>query len=177
LICRLITAGACQRQGTGLQEVESSPKFRDAGIPAASEESGRSSVKLEGFAVDVLAALTADLGSRSAVVERAVRHYLDDAQLRPPGWAMPPGLGSGSGEGMVTVALDAATLAAVAAEAEAQKVGVGALAGHAVMYLWAAERGPGAATPADAPVNTPSVSAPAAPPRGRPRVSRGTSAG
>ena len=89
--------------------MESSPKFRDAGFPAASEESGRSSIKLEGFAVDVLAALTADSGSRSAVVERAVRRYLDDAQLRPPGWAMPPALGSDAGEGMVTVALDTAS--------------------------------------------------------------------
>lgn len=157
--------------------MESSPKFRDDGIAAASEESGRSSVKLEGFAVDVLAALTADTGSRSAVVERAVRHYLDDARLRPPGWAMPSKLGSDAGEGMVTVALDGATFAAVAAEAKAQDVGVGALAGHAVMYLWAAERGPGAAVPAKAPDETPNVSAPAAPPRGRPRVSRGTSAG
>lgn len=163
--------------GHRLSEVESSPKFRDAGIDAASKESDRSSVKLEGFAVDVLAALTADSGSRSAVVERAVRHYLDDARLRPPGWAMPSGLESGSDEGMVTVALDGATFAAIAAEAKTQDVGVGALTGHAVMYLWAAERGPGVAVPADAPVETPSVSAPAVPPRVRPRVSRGTSAG
>ncbi len=157
--------------------MESSPKSRDVGFPAASEESGRSSIKLEGFAVDVLAALTADSGSRREVVERAVRHYLGDARLRPPGWAMPPGLGSAAGEGMVTVALETATFEAIAAEAEAQGVGVGALTGHAVMYLWTAERRPDVAAPAaDAPTPTRGVSAPAAPLRGRPRVSRGTSA-
>lgn len=157
--------------------MESSPKFRDVGFPAASEESDRSSIKLEGFAVDVLAALTAEAGSRNTVVERAVHHYLGDGQLRPPGWAMPPGLGSDVGEGMVTIALDNATFAAIAAEAEAQGVGIGALTGHAVMYLWAAERHPDPSTPADAPAPTPGVSAPAAPPPGRPRVSPGTSGG
>lgn len=110
------------------------------------------------------------------MVERAVRHYLDDARLRPPGWAMPPGLGSDAGEGMVTVALDDSAYAAIAAEAKAQGVGVAALTGHAVMYLWAAERA-GAEAPAGTSVPTRGVSAPAVPLRGRPRVSRGTSAG
>jgi hypothetical protein len=106
---------------------------------------------LGGFALDVLDAAASSKGwSPEQTVERAIRAYLDDRELRPPGWACLPlperdsgqmggrtievGLADGSGED-------------IAAEAEAQGVALAEVVAHALMYFWAAERPPATATP------------------------------
>lgn len=154
--------------------MESSPKNRDTGFPAGSAKADRSSVKLVGFAADVLAAfgdgrLDAD---ESGTAERAVRRYLEDAKLRPAGWTVPAALAETEAgkRKAVTVDLAASSFAAIAAEAEAQGVAVAMLVGHAVMYLWALERSPDS-------VAQPSISVPAVPLPGRRRVSPRTSGG
>lgn len=154
--------------------MESSPKNRDSGFPAGSDEADRSSVKLVGFAADVLAAfgdgrLDADDGGTA---ERAIGRYLEDAKLRPAGWAVPAALAEVEAEGRnaVSVDLTASSFAAIAAEAEAQGVAVETLVGHAVMYLWALERSSDSVAQA-------SISVPAVPLPGRRRVSPGTSGG
>jgi hypothetical protein len=159
-------------------EVKSSPKSRDAGFPAASPRSDRHSVRLVGFAVDVLDALVEDVDGDDAAAERAVRHYLEDSRLRPPGWSSPKELESEPEAGQsCEVHLEAASLEAIAAEAAAQGVRLETLVGHAVMYLWAAERRPDSPPAVDAPERAPGVSAPDAPPQGRRRVSPRTSGG
>lgn len=131
-----------------------------------------------GFTVDVLDALVDDADGGDAVAERAVRHYLEDSRLRPPGWSSPKELESEVvGERSREVHLEAASLEAIAAEATAQGVQVETLVGHAVMYLWAAERRPDSPPAVDAPARAPGVSAPDAPPLGRRRVSPRTSGG
>jgi hypothetical protein len=101
---------------------------------------------LSGFALDVLEAATSSKGwSPEQTVERAIRAYLRDRDLRPPGWACLPlperdsdqderpavevGLSDGSGED-------------ISAEAEAQGVALAEVVAHALMYFWAAERPP-----------------------------------
>lgn len=159
-------------------EVESSPKSQDAGSPAASPKSDHHSVSLVGFAVDVLDALAEDAEGSDAAAERAVRHYMEDSRLRPPGWSSPKELEPESDAGRSReVHLEAASLEAIAAEATAQGVRLETLVGHAVMYLWAAERRPDSPPAVDAPERTPGVSALDAPPLGRRRVSPRTSGG
>lgn len=104
---------------------------------------------LGGFALEVLDAAVSSKGwSSEQTVERAIRAYLDDRELRPPGWACLPlserdsdqvggrtievGLAGGSGED-------------IAREAEAQGVALAEVVAHALMYFWAAERPPAAA--------------------------------
>jgi len=158
--------------GHRVRVVESSSKNRDPGFPAGSDRSDHSSLELVGFAADVLAAFGDGGESADETVERAVRRYLDDARLRPAGWAVPAGLAEAGAtdRSAVTVALTAPSLSAIAAEAEAQGVATETLVGHAVMYLWALERSPDSGVAA-------SISVPAVPPPGRRRVSPRTSGG
>ncbi|MET0558968.1 MAG: hypothetical protein ABW065_09905 [Solirubrobacterales bacterium] len=130
---------------------------------------------MEGFAVEVLAALTAEGEGADEVAERAVQVYISDAAVQPPGWRVPVEL-EAPAEDSVEVRLDEDSVAAIEAEAGAQGVRPATILGHAVMYLWAAERGPvPRATDETAP--TPGVSALDATPQGRRRVSPRTSGG
>lgn len=106
--------------------------------------STRSTVALSGFGLSVLdAAAPADDWKPELTVERAIRHYLDDRKLRPPGWACLPlpevDDDPGSSGAPVEIELDDDAVRTVSEEAEAQGVSVEALVTHAVMYLWAAE--------------------------------------
>lgn len=107
--------------------------------------SSASAVTLSGFSLEVLdeAAPAGDWSPRQTV-ELALRRYLADRKLRPPGWTCLPLPEADSdrsgGRSSVEVELDSPTMQAIADEAEAQAVSIEALVTHAVMYLWAAER-------------------------------------
>lgn len=109
------------------------------------EDPGASAVTLSGFSLDVLdAAAPAEDWSPRETVELALRRYLADRKLRPPGWTCLP-LPEGDGDRSesprsVAVELDGPTMQAIADEAERQAVSIETLVTHAVMYLWAAER-------------------------------------
>lgn len=139
---------------------------------------------LGGFALDVLDAAASSKGwSPEQTVERAIRAYLDDRELRPPGWACLPLPEEDSGQAevpTVEVALpDDGSGEDISAEAEAQGVALAEVVAQALMYFWAAERPP-TATPEesgglreDADVKTPA----AGPRLARHRTLRGTSGG
>lgn len=135
---------------------------------------------LGGFALDVLDAAASSKGwSSEQTVERAIRAYLGDRELRPPGWAclpLPEGV-SGQAEGpTVEVVLPEGNAEDISAEAEAQGVALVELVAQALMYFWAAERPP-TATPEESGEDA-DVRAPAAGPRlARHRTLRGTSGG
>lgn len=139
---------------------------------------------LSGFALDVLDAAASSKGwSAEQTVERAIRAYLDDRELRPPGWAcIPlPERVSGQAEGpTVAVVLPDESGEDVAAEAAAHGVALAELVAQALMYFWAAERPP-TATPEESGGGLgedAEVKAPAAGPRlARHRTLRGTSGG
>lgn len=102
---------------------------------------------LGGFALDVLDAAACSKGwSPEQTVERAIRAYLDDRELRPPGWACLPLPEGDSGDPTVRVGLPGDGGEDIVAEAEAQGVALGEVVAHALMYFWAAERPP-TATP------------------------------
>jgi hypothetical protein len=101
-------------------------------------------VTLNGFSLSVLdAAAPAGGWSPEQTVELALRHYLADRKLRPPGWAclpLPEGADDPNApERSIEVELDDPTMQTIAREAEAQAVSIETLVTHAVMYLWAAE--------------------------------------
>lgn len=104
---------------------------------------------LSGFALDVLEAAELTKGwVPEETVERAIRSYLDDRKLRPPGWAclpLPERDSDRAGQATIGVELSDDTTRAVAVEAEAQGVAVEDAVAHALMYFWAAERPPSAA--------------------------------
>jgi hypothetical protein len=103
---------------------------------------------LGGFALDVLDAAASSKGwSPEQTVERAISAYLDDRELRPPGWACLPLPARDSGSRTIEVNLADSGGEDIAAEAEAQGVTVAEAVAHALMYFWAAERPPAAATP------------------------------
>lgn len=106
-------------------------------------------MKLGGFALDVLdAAASAKGWSPEQTVERAIRAYLDDRELRPPGWACLPLPERGAdqiGGPTVEVGLPDGSGEDISAEAEAQGVALTEVVAHALMYFWAAERPPTAA--------------------------------
>jgi hypothetical protein len=109
-----------------------------------------SSITLKGFSLEVLgAAAPAEDWPVVKTVQRAVRRYLGDRVLRPPGWAcLPlPEQDFGRGDSALEIDLDEATAKAIEAEAEAQGVSLEAVVAHAVMYLWASERQPVAPVP------------------------------
>jgi hypothetical protein len=103
-----------------------------------------SSVKLSGFALDVLDSMApTPQWPAEETVERAIDGYLADRTLRPPGWAclpLPEEPRGDSAKPALEVPLTAAQGDGVAAEAAAQGVSPEALVIHAVMYLWAAEK-------------------------------------
>jgi hypothetical protein len=107
-------------------------------------------VTLGGFALDVLDAAASTKGwPPEQTVERAVRAYLDDRELRPPGWACLPLPERGAGQvggRTVELGLPDGSGEDIAAEAEAQGVALAEVVAHALMYFWAAEGSP-AATP------------------------------
>jgi hypothetical protein len=106
---------------------------------------------LSGFALDVLDAAASSKGWASEqTVERAIRAYLDDRELRPPGWAclpLPERDSDQAGGRTIKVGLTDGSGDDIAAEAEAQGVALAEIVAHALMYFWAAERPPTAATP------------------------------
>lgn len=112
-------------------------------------------MKLGGFALDVLdAAASAKGWSPEQTVERAIRAYLDDRELRPPGWACLPlperdadqvGGPTKVEVGLLEVGLPDGSGEDISAEAEAQGVTLAEVVAHALMYFWAAERPPAAA--------------------------------
>jgi hypothetical protein len=141
-------------------------------------------VTLGGFALDVLDAAASSKGwPPEQTVERAIRAYLDDRELRPPGWAclpLPEGV-PGQAEGpTVEVALPDGGGEDISAEAEAQGVALAEVVAQALMYFWAAERPP-TATPEESGVGLgedADVKTPAAGPRlARHRTLRETSGG
>lgn len=138
---------------------------------------------LGGFALDVLDAAASSKGwSPEQTVERAIRAYLDDRELRPPGWAclpLPERDSNRVGGPAVEVGLPDGSGEDISAEAEAQGVALAEVVAHALMYFWAAERPP-AATPKesgglreDADVKVPAAGQRLA----RHRTLRGTSGG
>ncbi len=141
-------------------------RWRDQNLPggekgseSASEDAAQARLgpndrvfRLEGFSLEVLDAMAADHGGRpEAALEAAVRRYLADRTLRPPGWRclQLPERQAGLWEGAnsVTITLDEETLGDLDNEAAAQQVSCTALAAHALMYAWSAER---AAAPEEA---------------------------
>ncbi|HEX4463842.1 MAG TPA: hypothetical protein VH042_04290 [Solirubrobacterales bacterium] len=104
---------------------------------------------LGGFALDVLDAATSSKGwSPEQTVERAIRAYLDDRELRPPGWAclpLPERESNRVGGPTVEVGLPDGSREDIAAEAEAQGVALAEVVAHVLMYFWAAECPPTAA--------------------------------
>lgn len=138
---------------------------------------------LGGFALDVLDAAASSRGwSPEQTVEHAIRAYLDDRELRPPGWAcLPlPERDSNQVEATVEVGLPGGSGEEISAEAEAQGVALAELVAHALMYFWAAERPP-TATPDESDAGLregADVRIPAAEQRlARHRTLRGTSGG
>lgn len=105
---------------------------------------------LSGFAFDVLDAAASSKGwSPEQTVERAIRVYLDDRELRPPGWAclpLPERDSNQVGGPAVEVRLPDGSGEDISAEAESQGVALAEAVAHALMYFWAAERPP-TATP------------------------------
>jgi hypothetical protein len=104
---------------------------------------------LGGFALDVLDAAASSKGwSAEETVEHAIRAYLDDRQLRPPGWACLPlperGDADQAGGSTVEVELPDDSAEDISAEAGAQGVALAEVVAHALMYFWAAERPPAA---------------------------------
>lgn len=97
---------------------------------------------LRGFSLDVLDSVKQG-GNADQSVEAAVRRYLADGTLRPPGWRCLP-LPDVSHEGgdapALEVNLGGAMFEELSAEATAQEVSLDALVSHAVMYAWAAQR-------------------------------------
>lgn len=106
---------------------------------------------LGGFALDVLDAAASSKGwSSEQTVERAIRAYLDDRELRPPGWAclpLPERDSDQVGRPAVEVDLPDDNWEDITTEAEAQGVALTEVVAHALMYFWAAERPPATATP------------------------------
>jgi hypothetical protein len=140
---------------------------------------------LGGFSLDVLDAAASSKGwSPAQTVERAIRAYLADRDLRPPGWAclpLPEQDSDRAGDSAVEVELPAdGSGEDIAAEAEAQGVALAEVVAHALMYFWSAER-PQAATPEESGgglQEEADVKAPAAGRRLAPhRTLRGTSGG
>jgi len=107
-------------------------------------------VLLGGFALDVLDAAASSKGwLPEQTVERAIRAYLDDRELRPPGWACLPLLAQDvarAGGRTAEVGLPHDSGEDIAAEAEAQGVSLTEAVAHALMYFWALEHPP-TATP------------------------------
>jgi hypothetical protein len=126
-----------------VENVSKSSPTRFKGESAA--RPGAAAVTLTGFSLDVLDAVAPGGDwNPEGTVERAVRRYLDDRALRPPGWAclpLPePGDRDDAGRPAIDVAIDDSTLSAISKEALTQKVSLEAIVTHAVMYLWASER-------------------------------------
>jgi hypothetical protein len=140
---------------------------------------------LGGFALDVLDAAASSKGwSSEQAVERAIRAYLDDRELRPPGWAclpLPERDSDQAGSRTIEVGLADSGGEDIAAEAKAQGVTVAEIVAHALMYFWAAERPPTTATPPEGgagPGEDADVKVPVAGQRlARHRTLRGTSGG
>lgn len=104
-------------------------------------------VTLRGFSLDVLAQLSPSGRDPDEKVKAAVRRYLDDRILRPPGWQclpLPEEDPAEKGKPALAVDLGEAMLEEVMVEATAQEVAPDALVSHAVMYASAAT--PAAAT-------------------------------
>jgi hypothetical protein len=98
-------------------------------------------VTLRGFSLDVLVQLSPSESDPKETVKAAVRRYLEDRTLRPPGWTcLPLPEESPDDEQSVEIELDEALLKELVAEAVAQKVSLDALVSHAVMYASAAPR-------------------------------------
>ena len=99
---------------------------------------------LSGFALDVLGAAASSKGwSPEQTVERAIRAYLEDRELRPPGWAclsLPEPASDQVEEPTLEVGLPAGSEEDISAEAKAQGVSLTEVVAHALMYFWAAER-------------------------------------
>lgn len=109
--------------------------------------------------MDVLAALKDRGDGADEATERAVRAYLADSKLRPPGWRVPVELESSTAAAeAIEVRIDPEALAAIAAEAARQGVRTETLLGHAVMYTWTAERRPDSPPSENAPEKIPGVS-------------------
>jgi hypothetical protein len=140
---------------------------------------------LGGFALDVLDAAASSKGwSPEQTVESAIRAYLDDRELRPPGWAclpLPERDSDQVGGPTVEVELPDGSGDDIAAEAEAQGVALAEVVAHALMYFWAAEHPPATATPEESgggPGEDADVKIPVAGQRLAPhRTLRGTSGG
>jgi hypothetical protein len=102
-------------------------------------------VAFRGFSFDVLAQLSSSGGDLEETVKAAVRRYLADRALCPPGWQclpLPDEDPARERKTALTVDLDKPMFEELMAEAAAQEVALDALACHAVMYAWAATRGP-----------------------------------
>jgi hypothetical protein len=114
-------------------------------------QTGSPAVTLGGFALDVLDAAACSKGwSPEQTVERAIRAYLDDRELHPPGWAclpLPEGESSQAEGPTVEVGLPEGKWEDISAEAEAQGVALAEVVAHALMYFWAAERPAATARP------------------------------
>jgi hypothetical protein len=116
-----------------------------------------------GFSIDVLARLSAPGSDPDDTVSAAVRTYLDDRTLRPPGWKclpLPDGPPIEDGETALEVDLGEALAEEAGAEAAAQGVTLEALVSHAVMYTFASVADRGQAQPQDDGARRRSPSAP-----------------
>lgn len=97
-------------------------------------------VTIRGFSLDVVAQLSPSGVDPDETVKAAVRRYLDDRALRPPGWhCLPLPEEDPAGES-IEIDLGEVMLEEAVVEAAAQEVSVDALVSHAVMYASAASR-------------------------------------
>jgi hypothetical protein len=117
------------------------PLSAEEGSTSAAKDDTAMAVTLRGFSLDVLAQLSLS-GSdpHDETVKAAVRRYLDDRALHPPGWQCLRLPEEDPAEEGIPVDLGEAMLGEVVAEAAAQGVALDALVSHAVMYAAAASR-------------------------------------
>jgi hypothetical protein len=133
-----------------IPDVENSPKSSPCFRGEHGTESEPPAVMLSGFSLEVLEAAELTKGwAPEETVERAIRAYLDDRKLRPPGWAclpLPERDSDRVGQVTLEVELPDGAMGAISAEAEGQGVVLEDAVAHALMYFWAAERPPSAAS-------------------------------
>ena len=106
----------------------------------------QSCVVLRGFSVDVLQAVAqASDWTLDEAIEQAIRLYLRDRELRPPGWEhllLPAQADGGDARSEVEIPVAGDTLRSFSSLAGDESVSVDELASQAVMYLWAQKRPP-----------------------------------
>jgi hypothetical protein len=124
---------------------------------------GAMNLIFRGFSLDVLARMSESGGDPDEAAGAAVRTYLDDRTLRPPGWKclpLPDGPPIEDGETALEVDLGEALTEEAGAEAAAQGVPLEALVTHAVMYAFVASADREPAQPKDGGARRRSTSSP-----------------